>query len=138
MFDGLTTWLHQHSGFIVILGAVAFVVLLTTLLATPWILARLPSDYFSHTPSISPRSLSNTIISIIRTVAGTLLIFLGLAVILTPVPGIVLMVLGLALCDFPGKHKLLVRLVRLPSVLSFLNWIREKSNKPPFVVPPIG
>jgi len=136
MFDELTTWLSQHAGLMVVIGILSFLLLAASLLATPWLLARLPSDYFSARPERSSRSFRNTAISLIKTVAGVLLILLGFLMMLTPGPGLVLLVLGLALCDFPGKHTLLTKLVRQPSVLSALNWIRSKSDKPPFIVPP--
>lgn len=138
MLDALTTWLSMHTDLVIIVGIAAFAMLVATLLATPWALGQLPHDYFSAQPSSRPHSLRSTFISIVRTIFGVLMILLGIAVILTPVPGVVLMVLGLALCDIPGKHNLLVKLVRQPNVFSVLNWIRGKSNKPPFIAPPIS
>lgn len=138
MVDALTTWLSIHTGFVVAIGAISFVLLAATLFVTPWFLAQLPHDYFSATPQTSPQSLRRSVISFMRTILGILMILLAFAVMLTPGPGLVLLVFGLALCDFPGKHKLLIKLVSQPSVLSALNWLRGKTNKPPFIVPPVG
>jgi len=138
MLDALTTWLPMNTGFLVAAGIASFVLLGATLFVTPWFLARLPPDYFTAKPAHAPHSLRRTIIAVVRTILGTLLIFLSFAVMFTPGPGLVLLVFGLALCDFPGKHDLLVKLVSRPSVLAALNWIRGKSKKPPFVVPPIS
>lgn len=138
MFDALTTWLSMNTGFLVAAGVVSFVLLGATLFVTPWFLARLPHDYFTTKPTNAPHSLRRTVISVLRTILGTLLIFLSFAVMFTPGPGLVLLVFGLALCDFPGKHNLLVKLVSRPSVLSALNWIRGRTKQPPFIVPPIS
>lgn len=138
MLYALTTWAVQHTGLIVVVGIISFALLAATLLATPWVLARLPHDYFSAKPVSGPQSVRSSVICVIRTIVGLLMILLGFAVIFTPGPGLVLLVLGLAMCDFPGKHNLLIKLVSQPIVLSTLNWIREKSNKPPFVVPPMS
>lgn len=138
MFDALTLWLSMHAGFIVIVGSITFALLAATLFATPWLLAQLPFDYFLIKPPNAPSSVLGTIISVVRTIAGTLVVFVSFAIMLTPGPGLILLVFGLALCDFPGKHNLLIKLVSQPNVLSALNWIRKKSNKPPFIVTPIS
>lgn len=135
MPEPLVIWLSQHTDAIAVIGLVSFLLLATSLLATPWILARLPANYFSKPPSIEPRSVRRLFKSVVKTILGFMLMLTGVAMMITPGPGLVCLVLGMALCEFPGKHRLLTRIIRRPSVFSTLNWLREKASKPPFVLP---
>jgi len=135
MPEPLVTWVSQNTNILAALAAFSFLLLTTSLLATPWVLARLPANYFSKPPSAKPRSARRLCTSIIKTVLGSLMILTGIAMMFTPGPGLVCLVLGMALCEFPGKHRLLKQLIRRPSVFSTLNWLRRKASKPPFVLP---
>jgi len=48
-----------------------------------------------------------------------------------PGQGLLTIVTGLLLINYPGKYKLEQKLVAIPSVFRALNWIRVKANKPP-------
>lgn len=135
MLDALTTWLTQHSEVVVAIVIFSVLITVASLLATPWYLAKLPSDYFVIEPSNKPRSLASVSISILRTLSGIAIVLLGLLMMLTPGPGLILLVLGLAICDFPGKHHLVIKLVSQPPVFTALNWMRSKTDKPPFISP---
>jgi len=135
MPEPLVNWMSQHSSILAVIVVISFMLLTTSLLATPWVLARLPANYFSKPPSAKPRSAKRLCTSAIKTVLGCLMILAGVAMMFTPGPGLVCLVLGMALCEFPGKHRLLRSVVRRPSVFSTLNWMRRKASKPPFVLP---
>jgi len=135
MPDQLVTWLSQNTTVITAIAVFSFMLLTTSLLATPWVLARLPANYFSKPPTVRPRSAKRLCASVVKTVMGSLMVLTGLAMMFTPGPGLVCLVLGMTLCEFPGKHRLLKRVIRRPSVFSTLNWLRKKASKPPFVLP---
>ena len=135
MPEPLSIWLSQNTSIIAALAGFSFLLLTTSLLATPWVLARLPANYFSKAPAIKPLSARRLCTSAIKTLLGCIMILAGIAMMFTPGPGLVCLVLGLALCEFPGKHRLLRWIVRRPSVFTTLNWLRKKAHKPPFVLP---
>jgi len=135
MPEPLVSWLTQNTSILAAIAGFSFLLLTTSLLATPWVLARLPANYFSKPPSVKPRSARRLCTSVLKTVLGCLMILTGIAMMFTPGPGLVCLVLGMALCEFPGKHRLLKRVIRRPSVFSTLNWLRRKASKPPFVLP---
>jgi len=142
MLETLSQWVenagvlfNQHTALLAVLGAASFILLVVSLLASPWLLAKFPVDYFSKPVSAAPQSALQILISIIRTALGLLLVMAGIIMFVTPGPGLVFLVIGLALCEFPGKHTLLSRLVSKPSVLKTLNWLRAKAKKPPFDAP---
>lgn len=135
MPEPLSTWLAQHSGAIAVIAPISFLLLLASVLATPWVLAKLPANYFSKPPSVKPLSVGRLVMSVIKTILGIIIVLTGMVLMVTPGPGLVCLVLGLVLCEFPGKHSLLRRVIRQPSVFSTLNWLRKKASKPPFLLP---
>lgn len=54
---------------------------------------------------------------------------------LTPGPGLVVLLMGISLAEFPGKQRLLLNIATRPSVLRSLNWMRTRHGKPPFDYP---
>jgi hypothetical protein len=53
-----------------------------------------------------------------------------------PGQGALTILVGLSQTNFPGKYKLLQRIVRQESVYKSLNKIRGFAKKPPFEIPP--
>jgi len=49
-----------------------------------------------------------------------------------PGQGVMTVLIGVALLDFPGKHRLQRWIVGRRGVLDALNWIRRKRGRPPF------
>ena len=52
-----------------------------------------------------------------------------------PGQGLLTILMGLALLDFPGKRAAELRLIRYAPVNKSIDWIRRKSNKPPLRIP---
>jgi len=73
---------------------------------------------------------------ILKNVAGVLLIFLGILLSLPGVPGqgVLTILLGLIFLDIPGKRPLEARIIKRPAVLSAINRLRTKYDKPPLEV----
>jgi len=51
--------------------------------------------------------------------------------IVTPGQGLLTILIGVTLLDFKGKHELERKLVRQPSVLRAVNWLRAKAGRAP-------
>jgi hypothetical protein len=64
-----------------------------------------------------------------------LIVFVGVAMLLLPGQGILTILIGLMLIDFPGKRRLERRLVQQPSVWRAINWMRAKAHQPPLEMP---
>ena len=137
--DRLTGWLADNPALLGAVGALSVLLLAATVLATPWLVARLPADYFSAPPApLASRGARRLALLAARNAAGLAFMTLGLVMMVTPGPGVVAFVLGLSLCEFPGKHALLVRLAARPDVFRSLNWLRRRGNAPPFRRPGNG
>ena len=132
-------WLDENQLLVSVLGTLSVLLLGVTVIATPWLVGRLPSDYFSAPRApLAGRGARRLLVLAARNVAGLAFMALGLVMLITPGPGVVGLLLGLSLCEFPGKHALLRRLVGRRDVLASLNWLRRRTDSPPFHPPDAG
>jgi hypothetical protein len=120
------------------LAGASLFVFLGTLVAIPFILVRLPEDYFdTRVPRTWMRG-SHPVVRVvgqaIKNIAGALFLLAGLAMLVLPGQGILTLLIGISLLDFPGKRRLEVRIIGHRKVFSAVNSLREKFGKPPFVL----
>ena len=109
---------------------------LVSLAAVTAVLVSLPPDYFrDDAPAASwPRSpVLRGLWKVAKNVLGLALVGLGLLLSLPGIPGqgILTILIGLILLDFPGKRSLERRLVTRPAVLRAINRLRARFNRPP-------
>ncbi len=131
--------ISQYSEYFVVLIWVSIITFFVSLAAIPWFVVQIPEDYFDHNrrhklsiESSKPR-LGN-LLSGLKNVVGFLLVVLGIIMLVLPGQGLLTILIGLLLMNFPGKYKLERKLVSMPKVLVSLNWIRAKAGKPPLAV----
>ncbi len=135
--------LKAYTYFLEGLGILSLLTFTGSLIVVPWLIARLPADYFiRHRRLVEERHrrhpLMARIIFVLRNGIGTVFLLAGVAMLVLPGQGILTILLGISLMDFPGKHRLLEFLIRRPRVIRSLNWIRRQVRKPPFVFEPEG
>ena len=109
-----------------------------SLIAIPFILVRLPPHYFderhprawmeNHHPVLRLTGL------ILKNVIGLVFLLAGFAMLFLPGQGILTMLIGVSLMDFPGKRRLERKLIGQPSVLKTINAVRAKFSHPPLTV----
>ena len=95
----------------------------------------LPVDYFERErPTRQPWTLRR----LARNVAGLLLIVAGAVLSIPGVPGqgLLTMLIGVLMVDFPRRQKLERFLGRRPGVLGALNHLRQRFDRPPLRPPP--
>jgi hypothetical protein len=110
---------------------------IATLLAMPWVVTRLPEDYFNHPERESWRASNSEpllalLLGLLKNAVGAVLLCLGAIMLFTPGQGILTILAGLLLMNFPGKFRLERWLVQRPGVLKSLNWLRTRRGKAPF------
>jgi Na+/H+ antiporter NhaD/arsenite permease-like protein len=129
MIDWLEYWLSQPSvewG----LGIFSVLAVLASVVLVPRFLASLPRDYLSHE---EPRERHSLPLRILRNLLGVALVLLGIAMLLLPGQGLLTLLVGVLLVDFPGKHALVVRGLRRPKVLALVNKLRAHRGAQPLV-----
>ena len=112
---------------------------LLSLAAVVAVLLALPVDYFRDggVPAEGPRSpLLRWAWKIAKNILGLVLIALGLLLSVPGVPGqgLLTIVIGLILLDYPGKRGFERRIVARPAVLGAINRVRARFGRPPMAL----
>lgn len=133
--------LSEHwEGMLLGATAVSLVALVFSMFALPIVVARLPADYFSQ-PRRSRWAENHgspgarLALGFAKNALGAVLVVLGIMMLVTPGQGLLTLLIGLLLMNFPGKYQLERWLVLRPGVLRALNWIRKRRGCPPFEAP---
>ena len=117
------------------LGVFSIIFLWAALLLLPLVLLRLPDDYFIRDPkTLASGALLNPGARWVKNGLGALLLILGVIFLFTPGQGLLTLLAGLVLMEFPGKYDLERRIVRKPGILALVNKIRAKGGKAPFQI----
>ncbi len=117
----------------------SLVTVVAVVFAVPWVVARLPVDYFSDPrrhplrEQLGPGAL---VLALLKNIVGGLLVLIGFVLLFTPGQGVLMMLVGLLIMNFPGKYRLERLLVAREGVFRALNWLRAKRSLPPFESPP--
>ncbi|MCF8104055.1 MAG: PGPGW domain-containing protein [Desulfohalobiaceae bacterium] len=127
---------HQLIGWLGLLSVLTF---FGSLLIIPWIIARIPVDYFQYEKrnpihTQSPRPLLSKSLNILKNILGWLFILAGLGMLFLPGQGMLTVLIGMMMINFPGKYRLEKKILCRPSVLRAINWIRTRSKRPPLTV----
>jgi len=136
----VTAALEHYLADLAIWGsAFSLFTLLAVLVAVPWIVRRLPADYFSE-PRRHPLDrrvgLWGVLLAGLKNLLGALLVAMGIIMLFTPGQGLLTLLAGLLLMNFPGKYRLEQALVAREQVFRGLNWMRRRHGLPPFEAPP--
>lgn len=133
MLNNITDWLAQHHTLLYWFGITSFFMFVLSLLLLPWLLNKIPADYFMHKEEkhkFNPFSPIN----IIRNLLGLCILISGVFMLILPGQGILGILLGLTLMNFPGKYSIERWVVTRKGVLESINWIRKKGGQPPLQV----
>ena len=111
-----------------------------TLIAIPIILMRLPADYFDvRTPRPwmeNHHPILRVIGHVVKNVVGAIFLFAGFLMLFLPGQGVLTMLIGLSLIEFLGKWRVEAKIVGQSIVLSTINAMRAKFDKPPLIIVP--
>ena len=129
-------WIKAHDTLLALLGGLGILMFAGSLVAIPVIIAYMPEDYFIRiTRHPMHRSPLRKVLHALKNVFGGILLVSGLLLLLLPGQGIITIVIGLSLIDFPGKHQLQIRLVSQPRIRKSIQWIRAKVHHKPLIIP---
>jgi hypothetical protein len=126
--------------FIPWLVAVSAVSLLIGAVLAPVMILRIPSDYFlpERRVRLSSRSrhpVVRVLVLTAKNVLGAVLLLSGFFMLVLPGQGLLTLLAGLILMDYPGKFRFERWLVRRPYVLSAMNWLRVHRGRRPLRAP---
>jgi hypothetical protein len=129
------TWGQVLLG--VLFSAVTFVV---SLAVVTLVLVKLPANYFhsSHAREflVESHPVLRAIGIVAKNLLGLVLVAAGVVMSLPGVPGqgVLTILLGIMLLDFPGKRALETNIVSRPRVNTAVNTLRARFGKPPLML----
>ena len=111
-----------------------------SLVAVPWLVAKMPADYFvrSSEEQADFRHQHPVVAMawrILRNLLGGVLLLAGVAMLVLPGQGLLTILLGIMLIDFPGKRRLEIFLIRRPSIHRVVRWIRRRAGRDDLQLP---
>ncbi len=110
-----------------------------TLIAVPYLISIIPEDYFLHDKRdtslfAAQHPVLKIIFFLLKNILGAALITLGIVLLVLPGQGVLTIITGVILMDFPNKYQLECRMAGRPSILKTMNWFRKRFNKRPLKV----
>lgn len=125
----------------VLIGVGLFALSLSlSFLAIGIVMVKIPENYFSphYTQDFLPNSswFVRWGAVILKNALGVFLILLGIVLSLPGIPGqgLLTILLGLIMLDIPGKRPLEAKIIQRPAILSAINNLRARYNKPPLIL----
>jgi len=118
------------------LVVVSVVSLIAALVLVPLLVTRIPVDYFSrrreHRPLVATRHpIRRLMLMAAKNLLGAGLVLAGLLMLLTPGQGLLTLLAGLMLMEFPGKYAIERWLIGRPPILRVINRLRARRGYPP-------
>ena len=136
MISALQDFIAGHEALLGWLGLLSLLMFVGTAVVIPWILVRLPTDYFACRERRSWLRREGSLLvyvplRVLKNLVGVGLVLLGILLLVLPGQGVLTIVIGVVLLDFPSKYRLEGWLVRRPGVRNSINWLRRKHGKEP-------
>lgn len=137
LFSSLVASLHDTNPWILLL--VLLIPFLVTLAVVPVVLVRLPSDYFvrkRRQPLLlgARHPLLRLLVRVLMNLLGVAVILMGIAMLVLPGQGVLTMLLGFLLLEFPGKFRAERWVISRAPVLGAVNWLRAKWGRAPIEI----
>ena len=134
-------WILAHAVLLWWLAAVSVAMVVAALVAGPILLARLPADYYarSRQPSrlwVDVHPVARAILVVGKNALGCVLVMIGIVLLVLPGQGILTILAGIMLVDFPRKHRAERWILSRGPVLRSINWLRKRGGRPPLVIEP--
>jgi len=132
-------WIQTHKTILGWLAVMSGVTFIATLVAVPFLVIRIPSDYFVHRkrhkkPWGGQHPVVRGMWLIGKNVFGYIFIAAGIAMLVLPGQGMLTILVGIILVDFPGQYRLGRWLVSRRPMLRSINWLRRRAGRAPLVL----
>jgi len=132
-------FVHNHEILLLWLTIGSIMGFIGSLIVIPWILIQIPSDYFSYSKRKKHQwgsypSIIRLVFLLVKNILGVIFIISGIIMIFIPGQGIITIIIGIILTDFPYKYKIERWIINRPAILKYINKLRAKAKKDPIEV----
>jgi hypothetical protein len=132
-------WIQIHEVGLLWLTAISVLTFVGSLIVVPFLVVRIPADYFArkeehgkswanYHPVVRGMLLTG------KNLLGYALIAAGLVMLVLPGQGMLTILIGILLVDFPGKYRLERWVVTRGPVLQSINWLRQRAGRAQLVL----
>lgn len=132
----MLNWLHDHPTLVAIATLASVAMIAVGVIAAPLLVIRIPADYFAHRrrppsrlSSLGP--LPRLAVATARNLLGAALMLLGAVMLVTPGQGLLTLLAGFLLLDFPGKYRIERWVLATGAVARPVNWLRRRKGREP-------
>ena len=137
--DDILGWLQTHHELMSWSVVISLSTFLVTLFAVPMLVIHIPEKYFLHHKRITLNNPKGVIgfrlvYRVLKNILGVFFVLIGLIMLFLPGQGLLSILIGVMLTNFPGKFKVERAIIRQKKVLSSINWLRAKAHRPPLQV----
>lgn len=132
LWNTVTDLFADHGVLLSWLGGLSLLMFVGSLIAVPMVMVRLPEDYLRRNHKLLqdwPLHLSVPFL-IFKNSLGVVFLLSGLAMLILPGQGLLTLLIGLALVDFPRKHLLIRRLLGHKRIFPIINRLRARLGRP--------
>jgi hypothetical protein len=129
LMDQLVRVIEENSVLFMVISCLSFATFLGSIVAIPWIVCKMPSDYFVQA---KPHRIRMFML-IARNCLGFIFVIAGIAMLVTPGQGVLTIVVGLFIMSFSGKKEIERKILMVRGLRRALNWIRKKQGCPPMI-----
>lgn len=130
----MLAWIEANSRMLLIGGAVTAGAFVLFAIGAAVFFTWIPADYF-RTPRRPPPK-GHAALRVARNIAGGVIIAAGLVLLLLPGPGTLVVLVGVMLTDFPGKHRLLRWILSRRMMFAGVSALRRRVGKSPLIIDP--
>jgi len=136
----MVDFLRVHQASLWLIGVLSVIVFIGTLVAIPILVIHIPADYFTRRKKPlkslpQGHAAVRLLVLVLKNLAGIIFILSGIVMLVLPGQGVITLLIGLMLVNFPGKLKLERRIIEQQSVLRAINWIRLRARKSALKLP---
>ena len=131
--QAIALWVKAHLIGIVVLSAITLILSMLSILA---LVIYLPSDYFTREKHVSivSNQFLRILLRILKNIFGVIALLIGFVMLIGPGQGLLTILVGVILCDFPRKRRVERKLIGRPALLNAANKFRARYKRPPILL----
>lgn len=133
----ILNWMETHEGLLRWIGGFSLISFIATLIAVPLLIVSLPTRYLMDNgdDTFLQKTIWRIPYLLIKNLIGSVFVVAGLAMLLLPGQGVLTILIGVTLINFPGKRRLVRRLLRWKNVANAVNRLRLMFKRSPLEMP---
>ncbi len=133
-------WMNDYRSLLWSLGTASVVVFIASLIVIPALIVRVRPDYFAHAERpprrwVRSRPAVRTLIVVSKNLLGIVVMVAGLAMLALPGPGLLTILVGFMLIDFPAKYRVEQWIVSRRMIHRPINWLRRRAHREALQIP---